>query len=236
MVLLRFLTNILAKGRFCRLSSFLFGTHSITGLRIKLLDSLPVFRVYILQGESGVGRRDQIYRVRGGASPQSPARMQSRLPQMLNPTIRTVLSYEYTMTIVLNRKLKLILLSHMNEWIIELERVVGTYEAAVDEIEELIDQLEQDPGDEDDWLIRTRQERQRRQQLENALETVEHLAQLAHAANAILNDALDTATLGLELIVPPEAGSVGAGEDADAGRGPSWSPMVDSVRAGRDAL
>src|SRR5258706_1821493 len=130
----------------------------------------------------------------------------------------------------------MILLSHMNEWIIELERVVDAYEAAVDEIEELIDQLKQDPGDEDDWLIRTRQERQRRQQLENALETVEHLAQLAHAANAILNDAIETATLGLELIVPPEAGSVGAGEDADAGRGPSWSPVVDSVRAGRDAL
>ncbi len=41
-------------------------------------------RVYILQGESGVGRRDQIYRHpvrgtgnRGGASPQSPTRMES---------------------------------------------------------------------------------------------------------------------------------------------------------------
>src|SRR5258708_1152348 len=33
--------------------------------------------VYILQSEPGVGRRDQIYRVRGGASPESPARMES---------------------------------------------------------------------------------------------------------------------------------------------------------------
>src|SRR6266478_7541013 len=38
----------------------------------------------ILQGESGVGRRDQIYRVLGGASPQSPARRESRKsPYML---------------------------------------------------------------------------------------------------------------------------------------------------------
>ena len=60
----------------------------------------------------------------------------------------------------------MILLSHMHEWIIELDRVVDAYEATVDEIEELIDQLEQDPGNEDDLLIRTRQECQRRQQLE----------------------------------------------------------------------
>jgi hypothetical protein len=38
----------------------------------------------------------------------------------------------------------MILLSHINEWIIELERVVDAYEAAVDEVEELMDRLERD--------------------------------------------------------------------------------------------
>jgi hypothetical protein len=47
------------------------------------------------------------------------------------------------MTIVLLKTI-MILLSHINEWIIELERVVDAYEAAVDEVEELMDRLERD--------------------------------------------------------------------------------------------
>jgi hypothetical protein len=91
----------------------------------------------------------------------------------------------------------MILLSHINEWIIELERVVDAYEAAVDEVEELMDRLERDTRNEEDRL-----DRETGRQLENALETVQHLAQLVHAANAILNEAIETATIGVELIAP----------------------------------
>ncbi len=110
-------------------------------------------------------------------------------PDMLNPILRTVLFY-------------MILLSHVNEWMRELERVVDAYEAAVDEVEALMNQLERDTGSEENWPERVQQDHQTRRQLEHALETAEHLAQLVQAANAILNDALETTTIGLQLIAP----------------------------------
>jgi hypothetical protein len=96
----------------------------------------------------------------------------------------------------------MILLSHINEWIIELERLVDVYEAAVDEVEEFMDQLEQDTEAEEDRFPRIRQDGETVRQLENALETTQHLAQLVQAANAILNDAIETATIGAQLIDP----------------------------------
>ena len=94
----------------------------------------------------------------------------------------------------------MLLLSHIHQWTRELERVVDAYEAAVDDVEALLDQLERDTGFEEDWLTRIQQDRQTGHQLAQALETAEHLAQLVQAANAILDDALATTTIGLELL------------------------------------
>ncbi|HLH61628.1 MAG TPA: hypothetical protein VKV20_08095 [Ktedonobacteraceae bacterium] len=96
----------------------------------------------------------------------------------------------------------MILFSHINKWIAELERLTGAYEAAVDEVEALMDQLERDTASQEHWFERVRQDREIARRLQDALETAEQLAQRVRAANAILSDALETTTIGLQLLAP----------------------------------
>ncbi len=87
----------------------------------------------------------------------------------------------------------MMLLSYIEAWVIELERVVNTYEAAVDEVEEAMDRLDQASASVDsNGQIRQDQDPR---QLDNALESAEQVAALVKAVNAALNVAIDAARL-----------------------------------------
>ena len=85
----------------------------------------------------------------------------------------------------------MMLLSHIEAWVVELERVVNAFEDAVDEVDEALDQAEQ-ASEYDD--VQIRQGRDLRQ-LENALESMLRVAGLVRAANTALDEAIDAARL-----------------------------------------
>ena len=79
----------------------------------------------------------------------------------------------------------MMLLTYIEAWVLELERVVAAFEAVVDEVEEALDEAER-AGESDEEDLR---------HLEAALESAEQIAGLVKAANAALNDAIDAARL-----------------------------------------
>lgn len=85
----------------------------------------------------------------------------------------------------------MMLLSHIEAWVVELERVVNAFEDAVDEVEEALDEAEQ-ASEYDD--VQIRQDRDLRQ-LENALESALRVGGLVRAANTALDEAIDAARL-----------------------------------------
>ena len=85
----------------------------------------------------------------------------------------------------------MMLLSHIEAWVVELERVVNAFEDAVDEVDEALDEAEQ-ASEYDD--VQIRQGRDLRQ-LENALESMLRVAGLVRAANTALDEAIDAARL-----------------------------------------
>ncbi len=86
----------------------------------------------------------------------------------------------------------MMLLSHIEAWVVELERVVNAFEDAVDEVEEVLDEAEQTSEYDD---AQNRQDRDLRQ-LENALESALRVAGLVRAANTALDEAIDDALDG----------------------------------------
>lgn len=83
-----------------------------------------------------------------------------------------------------------VLLSHIEEWMLELERVVRAFEDAVEEVGDVIDELEQldQYGNTDtEGQIPLDQTLQR---LEDALETAERVEGLVHVADTTLNEAI----------------------------------------------
>jgi len=85
----------------------------------------------------------------------------------------------------------MMLLSHIEAWVVELERVVNAFEDAVDEVEEALDEAEQASEYDDAQIHRDRDLRQ----LENALESALRVAGLVRAANTALDEAIDAARL-----------------------------------------
>ena len=85
----------------------------------------------------------------------------------------------------------MMLLSHIEAWVVELERVVNAFEDAVDEVDEALDEAEQ-ASEYDD--VQIRQGRDLRQ-LENTLESMLRVAGLVRAANTALDEAIDAARL-----------------------------------------
>lgn len=85
----------------------------------------------------------------------------------------------------------MMLLSHIEAWVVELERVVNAFEDAVDEVEETLDEVEQ-ASEYDDAQIRRNGDLR---QLENALESALRVAGLVRAANTALDEAIDAARL-----------------------------------------
>jgi len=85
----------------------------------------------------------------------------------------------------------MMLLSHIEAWVVELERVVNAFEDAVDEVEETLDEVEQ-ASEYDDAQIRRNGDLR---QLENALESALRVAGLVRAANTALDEANDAARL-----------------------------------------
>jgi hypothetical protein len=88
----------------------------------------------------------------------------------------------------------MMLLSHIEAWVVELERVVNAFEDAVDEVEEVeetLDEVEQ-ASEYDDAQIRRNGDLR---QLENALESALRVAGLVRAANTALDEAIDAARL-----------------------------------------
>src|SRR5260221_4610855 len=82
----------------------------------------------------------------------------------------------------------MMLLSHIEAWVVELERVVNAFEDAVDEA---LDEAEQ-ASEYDDAQIRRNGDLR---QLENALESALRVAGLVRAANTALDEAVDAARL-----------------------------------------
>ncbi|HZS77111.1 MAG TPA: hypothetical protein VFA41_10910 [Ktedonobacteraceae bacterium] len=78
------------------------------------------------------------------------------------------------------------LLAYIEKWVVELEREVAAFEAAVDKVEDVMDEVErfEEPGVPQDVHMRS---------LEQALEKADRHMELASAANITLNDALDAA-------------------------------------------
>src|SRR5260370_28888542 len=87
----------------------------------------------------------------------------------------------------------MMLLSHIEAWVVELERVVNAFEDAVDEVEEALDEAEQASEYDDAQIHRDRDLRQ----LENALESALRVAGLVRAADTALDEAIDAAPLGV---------------------------------------
>ena len=85
----------------------------------------------------------------------------------------------------------MMLLSHIEAWVVELERVVNAFEDAVDEVDEVLDEAEQAREYDN---AQSRQDRDLRQ-LENALESALRVAGLVRAANTALDEAIDAARL-----------------------------------------
>ena len=85
----------------------------------------------------------------------------------------------------------MMLLSHIEAWVVELERVVNAFEDAVDEVDEALDEAEQ-ASEYDDAQIRRNGDLR---QLENALESALRVAGLVRAANTALDEAIDAARL-----------------------------------------
>jgi hypothetical protein len=85
----------------------------------------------------------------------------------------------------------MMLLSHIEAWVVELERVVNAFEDAVDEVEETLDEVEQASEYHDAQIRRNGDLRQ----LENALESALRVAGLVRAANTALDEAIDAARL-----------------------------------------
>ena len=87
----------------------------------------------------------------------------------------------------------MMLQSYIDAWVEELERVASAYEAAVDEVEQALDRVEQtsvsvDPGEQlrhDQYL----------RELDIALESAQQVAALVKAVNTALDDAIDAAQL-----------------------------------------
>ncbi len=103
------------------------------------------------------------------------------------------------------------LLSHVETWIVELEREVRAFEAAVEEVEEVMDDVEYAEGcDNADGQIDSAQDLQ---QLEHVFEATERIAQLVQAADNALSGAIVTAYQTIEgeatqSDVPLEEGSL----------------------------
>lgn len=88
------------------------------------------------------------------------------------------------------------LLSHVETWMVELEREVRAFEAAVEEVEEVMDDVEYAEGyDNVDGQIDSAQNLQ---QLERAFDATERIAQLVHAAESALSEAIVTAYQAIE--------------------------------------
>ena len=88
------------------------------------------------------------------------------------------------------------LLSHVETWLVELEREVRAFEAAVEEVEEVMDDVEYAEGyDNADGQIDLAQNLQ---QLERVFEATERVAQLVHAADSALSEAIVTAYQAIE--------------------------------------
>ncbi len=119
--------------------------------------------------------------------------------------------------------------SYIDAWIDELERVVSAYEAAVDEVEEAMDRVEQtsvsdDPGEQ---LRRDRDLRQ----LDNGLESAQQVAALVEAVNAALDDAINAAQLVVtnEQVGLPVEIYAGSANRAPARDAPTVYGMLDVV-------
>src|SRR5260221_1762293 len=85
----------------------------------------------------------------------------------------------------------MMLLSHIEAWVVGLERVANEFEDAVDEVEEALDEAEQASEYDDAQIRRNGDPRQ----LENALESALRVAGLVRAANTALDEAIDAARL-----------------------------------------
>lgn len=82
------------------------------------------------------------------------------------------------------------LLSHIEAWVVELERAVAAFEAAVEEVEKAMDKVEQ----EGEWSDMGRKRLAHNlRQLADALERTNEVAELVHAANTALGAAMAAA-------------------------------------------
>src|SRR5579859_132865 len=84
-----------------------------------------------------------------------------------------------------------ILLAHIEMWVAELEREVQAFEDAVNEVEQVMDEVENpgSPGSEDQH----NHQQPRLLELDDALQTANRIGELVCAANATLLDAIDAA-------------------------------------------
>ena len=84
-----------------------------------------------------------------------------------------------------------ILLAHIEMWVAELEREVQAFEDAVNEVEQVMDEVENpgSPGSQDQLNL----QQQRLRELDDALQTANRIGELVCAANATLLDAIDAA-------------------------------------------
>ena len=116
-----------------------------------------------------------------------------------------------------------ILLAHIETWVAELEREVRAFEAAVDEVEERMEQSEQASacgGDDGHSHLD-----QHMRQLDCALETANHIAELVMAANATLTEGIDAA----QQVIANE--HVGAPTESLARSGPVAEPQSNALEA-----
>ncbi len=144
--------------------------------------------------------------------------------------------YEHTLiTYAAGNDCTMIRFSHIHAWLAELERLAVAYEAAADEVETLMDQLERDTGGEERWFEGARQDGETARRLHQALETAARLAQRAQATNALLSDALEATSTGLQLLAAHTT-AVGA-EDARArGENPcARPPLIQPAIPGENA-
>ena len=116
-----------------------------------------------------------------------------------------------------------ILLAHIETWVAELEREVRAFEAAVDEVEERMEQSEQASacgGDDAHSHLD-----QHMRQLDCALETANHIAELVMAANATLTEGIDAA----QQVIANE--HVGAPTESLARSGPVAETQSNALEA-----
>src|SRR5258708_2628439 len=84
-----------------------------------------------------------------------------------------------------------ILLAHIEMWVAELQWEVRAFEDAVDEVEQVMDEVENPDsrGGEDEH----NRQQQRLRELDDALQAANRIGELVCAANATLLDAIDAA-------------------------------------------